>query len=54
MATISFRKNVISQLRDQNGNWIYDHEGKAALLYLAYKIGMGVSLQPQMLYDWSN
>jgi len=51
MATISYRRNAISQLRDENGNWIADHDGKAALLYLAYKNRMGVSLQPQMLFD---
>ena len=51
MATIYYRRNAISQLRDENGNWIADHDGKAALLYLAYKNRMGVSLQPQMLFD---
>ena len=51
MATISYRRNAISQLRDENGNWIADHDGKAALLYLAYKNRMGVSLQPLMPFD---
>jgi hypothetical protein len=51
MATISYRRNAISQLKDDNGNWIVDHDGKTALLFLAYKNRMGVSLQPQMLFD---
>jgi hypothetical protein len=32
-------------------NLIFDHEGKAALLYQAYKDRMGVSLQPRMAFD---
>jgi len=51
MATISYRKNAISQLKDDNGNWVVDHDGKAALLFLAYKNRMGVSLQPQLRFD---
>ena len=51
MATISYRRNAISQLMDDNGNWIADHDEKAALLFLAYKNRMGVSLHPQMLFD---
>ena len=51
MATISYIRNAISQLRDENVNWISDHEGKAALLFMAYKSRMGVSLNPQMHFD---
>ena len=51
MATISYRRNTISQLRDDNDNWVIDHHGKAVLLYVAYKNRMGVSLQPQMHFD---
>ena len=54
MATISYRKNAISQLKDNNGNWVADHDGKAALLFLAYKNRMGVSQQPQMQFDLNN
>jgi hypothetical protein len=32
MATVSFRKNLISQLKDEFGQEISDHEGKAALI----------------------
>jgi hypothetical protein len=32
-------------------NLIFDNEGKAALLYQAYKDRMGVSLQPRMAFD---
>jgi hypothetical protein len=32
MATVSHRKNSITYLRDEAGNQVHDHEGKAALL----------------------
>jgi hypothetical protein len=32
METISFRRNAISQLLNDSGAWIQDHDGKAALL----------------------
>ena len=54
MATVSYRRNAISQIKDEQGNWISDHEGKAALLYTSYKNRMGISLQPQMHFDLAN
>ena len=51
MATVSYRKNTITQLKDDSGNMISDHEGKAALLLSAYKNRMGVTMQPRMLFD---
>ena len=42
MATTSYRKNTISQLRDENNQIISDHEGKAALLWSSFKNRMGV------------
>jgi hypothetical protein len=42
MATVSYRKNTISCLKDDAGNMVFDHEGKAALLYQAYKTRMGL------------
>jgi len=50
-ATVSHRKNTISSLIDENGFSITDHEGKAALLYSAFKNRMGVSRQYQMQFD---
>jgi hypothetical protein len=32
MATVSFRKNTITQLKNYQGQTVSDHEGKAALL----------------------
>jgi hypothetical protein len=52
MATVSHRKNSITYLRDEAGNQVHDHEGKAALLQ-EYKNRMGISLQPHMLFDLS-
>lgn len=54
MATISYRKNSIAQLQNEAGQMITDHEGKAALLWSAYKQRMGVSNNPQMLFDLSS
>ena len=51
MATVSHRKNAISSHKDEHGNYITDHEGKAAMLYTAFKGRMGVSNQPQMQFD---
>lgn len=51
MATISYRKNTISQLQSDSGHDVTDHEGKAALLWTAYKGRMGVSTNPQMQFD---
>ena len=53
MAIVSHRKNSISSLKDDNGNFINDHEGKAALLYTAFKGRMGVTNRPQMQFDLS-
>ena len=51
MATTSYRKNTITQLKDEHGNMVSDHESKAALLLLAYKNRMGITLQPSMLFN---
>jgi len=42
MATISYRRNTISQLKNDNDVFIVDHEGKAALLWPAYKNILGI------------
>jgi len=51
MATISYRRNTISQLKNDNDVFIVDHEGKVALLWSAYKNRLGFSMNPQMLFD---
>ena len=51
MATVSYRKNSISQLQNENGVMISDHEGKVALLWTAYRNRMGVTLSPEMRFD---
>lgn len=50
MATISYRKNVITQLKDNSGNLVYDPATKAALIWSAFKNRMGVSSVPTMLF----
>jgi hypothetical protein len=37
METVNYRRNAITQFKDDNGNMVEDHEGKDALLYNAYK-----------------
>jgi hypothetical protein len=51
MATISHRKNSIPQLLNDDGAWILDHDGKAALIWNSFKARMGVSTEPTMLFD---
>jgi hypothetical protein len=51
MATISFRKNTITQLRNEQGIWIHDHEGKAGIIWNAFRNRMGVTEEPTMLYN---
>jgi hypothetical protein len=51
METISHRKNSIPQLLNDDGAWILDHDGKAALIWNSFKARMGVSTEPTMLFD---
>lgn len=51
MATERYRKNAISSLLDQNGNQVFDHEGKATILWNIYKNRMGVSDLPSMVFN---
>ena len=51
MATVSYRRNAITHLKDDHGNFVTDHVGKAALLLVAFRERMGVSLQPHMAFD---
>ena len=51
MATISYRRNTISQLQNENGVTISDHDGKASLLWTAYKNRMGVTMHPEMRFN---
>ena len=51
MATISFRKNTITQLRNEQGTWIQDHEGKAGIIWNAFRNRMGVIEEPIILYN---
>jgi len=51
MATISHRRNAISQIQNEQGAWIQDHEGKAGLLWNSFKNRMGVSTSISMHFD---
>ena len=51
MATVSYRRNAITRLKDDNGNFVTDHAGKASLLLVAFRYRMGISLQPHMAFD---
>lgn len=54
MATISYRRNSISQLQNEQGAWISDHQGKAGLLWSSFKSRMGQTSNPNMLFDLSS
>ena len=51
MATISYRRNAIPQLLNENGAWIQDHDGKAGLLWNAFRNRLGVPSDTIMLFD---
>ena len=51
IATISFRRNKISQILNDNGAWIQDHEGKTGLLWNSFKNRMGISNEITMHFD---
>jgi hypothetical protein len=51
MVTISHRRNSIPQLLNEQGHWVQDHEGKAGLLWNAFKKHMGISSEPTMVLD---
>src|SRR4051812_20177106 len=50
-ATISFRHNYISMLKDDSDLEIYDHDGKANLLWNSFKDRMGTSDKPEMHFN---
>lgn len=54
MATISHRRNSISQILNDQGVWVLDHEGKAGLLWSSFRNRMGVSTNPTMLFNLGN
>ena len=54
MATLTYRRNSISQLRDDSDFFVSDHESKAALLWTSFKNRMGVSSSPKMHFDLPN
>jgi hypothetical protein len=53
MVVVSYRKNTFTQLKNDTGNTISDHDGKATLLWMSYKNRMGVLVQPPMQFDLS-
>jgi hypothetical protein len=50
MATISYRRNVISQIMNEHGAWVQDHESKAGLLWIAFRNRMGSTSHPTMIF----
>lgn len=54
METISYRRNTITQLKNDQGVWIQEHEGKAGLLWSAFRNRMGYTSSPNMLFDLSS
>jgi hypothetical protein len=50
-ATINYRHNHISMLRNQDMAEITDHDGKASILWNAFKDRMGASDNPEMHFN---
>ena len=51
MPTISYRRNAIPQILNESGAWIQDHNGKAGLLWNAFRNRMGVDPDTTMVFD---
>lgn len=51
MATISYRKNSIIQLKNEQGDWVQTHEGKAAIIWNAFRNRMGVTEETVMQFQ---
>jgi hypothetical protein len=51
MATVTYRKNLITQLKDEADNIICDHESKAAMIWSTFRNRMGVTTDPTMHFD---
>ena len=54
MATISYKRNTITQIRNDTGIWVQDHSGKARLLLNAFKNRMGISSEINQHFDLHN
>jgi len=54
MATISYRRNSIAQIMNDQGIWIHDHEGKADLLWNSFRNRMSTTSSPTMLFYLSS
>jgi hypothetical protein len=51
MATISFRKNYITGLLNDQGVWFYDHDGKAGMIWNSFRGRMGIATAPIMSFE---
>jgi hypothetical protein len=51
MATISHRKNTITQLLNEDGAWVLDHVGKEGILWTTFKNRLGISKEINMLFN---
>jgi len=54
MATLTYRRNSIPQLRDDSGMFVSDHDSKVALLWSSFKNRMGITSSPIMHFDLSS
>jgi hypothetical protein len=51
MATISYRRNSIPQLTNEEGAVISDHAGRADMIWSSFRGRMGVTTNPTMVFD---
>jgi hypothetical protein len=51
IATQSYRRNYITSIKDEDGNYITNHDHQAAIIWNSYKNGLGISNNPTMSFD---
>jgi hypothetical protein len=51
VATQSYRRNYITSIKDDDGNYITNHDHKLAIIWNSYKNRLGITNNPVMSFD---
>jgi hypothetical protein len=51
VSTQSYRRNYITSIKDDDGNYITNHDHKAAIIWNSYKNRLGITNNPVMSFD---
>jgi hypothetical protein len=54
VATQSYMKNLITSIKQDDGNYITNHDHKATIIWNSYKERLGITDNPIMAYDLDN